>query len=292
LEVIHDEPVPVKLKLWHGFNQVFFLSLFTVTAGIILWLLIKTRNSWLYSWRKLNDKVFILQFSDMFTHGIDRFVDISKKSTGRIQHGYHRYYLLTILVFVSVLLWFQVYITRGWNLETAFSLKPFYISGLSFVIILATLFTLSTGSRIVAIISMGVMGYGISLIYMYYSAVDLAITQILVESLTVVMFVIILQRLPRFARLSARKTRLRDLSVSLIFGAVMTVLALKAIHVEFNHPVSDFFIENSYIRAFGENVVNVILVDFRALDTLGEVTVLTIAALGVYVLLRTKTSDS
>jgi multicomponent Na+:H+ antiporter subunit A len=138
---------------------------------------------------------------------------------------------------------------------------------------------------------MGVVGYGISLIYMYYSAIDLAITQILVESLTVVMFVIILQRLPRFAQLSSRNTKIRDLFISLAFGAVMTVLALKAIHVEFNHPVSDYFTKNSYTRAFGENVVNVILVDFRALDTLGEVTVLTIAALGVYVLLKTKKSD-
>jgi multicomponent Na+:H+ antiporter subunit A len=70
----------------------------------------------------------------------------------------------------------------------------------------------------------------------------------------------------------------------------MTVLALKAVNVNLNPSISDFFIANSYDRAFGENVVNVILVDFRALDTLGEVTVLTIAALGVYLLLKTKKS--
>ena len=68
----------------------------------------------------------------------------------------------------------------------------------------------------------------------------------------------------------------------------MTFIALKAIHVSFNHPISDFFITNSYDKAYGKNIVNVILVDFRALDTFGEVMVLTIAALGVAVLLKSK----
>jgi multicomponent Na+:H+ antiporter subunit A len=143
-------------------------------------------------------------------------------------------------------------------------------------------------SRIVTIISMGVAGYGISLIFMYYSAIDLAITQIIVETLTVVMFMAILQRLPRFAVLSSRRTRLRDFVIALSFGAVMTILAIKAVNVNLNPTISRFFVENSYSKAFGENVVNVILVDFRALDTLGEVTVLTIAATGVFLLLKTK----
>jgi len=102
------------------------------------------------------------------------------------------------------------------------------------------------------------------------------------------MFVLVLQRLPRFARLSSRLTRIRDLAVALVFGSVMTVVALKAIRVEFGAPISEFFLARSYYEAFGKNVVNVILVDFRALDTLGEVVVLTVAALGVSLLLQTK----
>ena len=135
---------------------------------------------------------------------------------------------------------------------------------------------------------MGVAGYGIALIFMYYSAIDLAITQIIVETLIVVMFVLILQRLPLFANLSGKKSKLRDLAIALSFGTAMTVLTLKSINVEFNHPISDYMIENSYLKAFGKNVVNVILVDFRALDTLGEVVVLVVAALGVTVLLKKK----
>jgi multicomponent Na+:H+ antiporter subunit A len=103
------------------------------------------------------------------------------------------------------------------------------------------------------------------------------------------MFVLVLQKLPKFAQLSKRRSKIRDGIIALSFGSVMTVLALKAIHVEFNHPISDYFVENSYIKAYGKNIVNVILVDFRALDTLGEVVVLAVAAMGVYVLLNKKT---
>jgi multicomponent Na+:H+ antiporter subunit A len=139
------------------------------------------------------------------------------------------------------------------------------------------------------IIAMGVVGYGISLIYLYYSAIDLAITQIIVETLILVMFVLVLQKLPKFTRLSKMSSKIRDAIIALLFGGVMTVLALKAIHVDLNHPISDYFVDKSYLKAYGKNVVNVILVDFRALDTLGEVTVLVIAALGVFTLLTTKT---
>ena len=205
-----------------------------------------------------------------------------------MQHGYHRYYILTIIVFTTVMLWFQVYITKGWEFDTSFSLKPFYITGLVAMIAVSALYSVFSKSRLFTIIAMGVSGYGISLIYFYYSAVDLAITQIIVETLTVVMFVLVLQKLPRFAKLSRRRSKVRDAIIALSFGSVMTVLALKAIHVDFNHPISDFFVENSYLKAYGKNVVNVILVDFRALDTLGEVTVLAIAALGVFILIKKK----
>ena len=187
------------------------------------------------------------------------------------------------------LIWIQVYYTGEGITGTGFTIQPFYITGLVVVIILATLYSTLSRSRLATIIALGVTGYGISLIFLYYSAIDLAITQILAETLIVAMFVLVLQRLPRFARLSSRLTRIRDLGIALVFGSVMTVVALRAIRVEISPPISDFYIRNSYPEAFGKNVVNVILVDFRALDTLGEVTVLTVAALGVSFLLGLRT---
>jgi multicomponent Na+:H+ antiporter subunit A len=205
-----------------------------------------------------------------------------------IQHGYHRYYILTVFTIAAGLIWFQVIYTWGWESEATFSFRPVNMSVLIMVMIVATLFSTISKSRVATIVAMGVIGYGISLVYLYYSAVDLAITQILVETLVVVMFVLVLQKLPRFARLSSRKTKIRDLVIALSFGSVMTIMAIKAIQVEFNHPISDYFIEKSYLEAFGKNVVNVILVDFRALDTMGEVIVLVIAAVGAAMLFDSK----
>ncbi|MGD2035097.1 MAG: proton-conducting transporter membrane subunit, partial [Bacteroidales bacterium] len=288
LSIVRAEEIDIKLKMWHGFNKDFLLSVFTVIIGLLLFFILHKKSSLLVLWRNLNAKIFTIHFSDIFLAGLEMFINVSGKYTRIIQHGYHRYYILTIILFTSAMLWFQVYVTKGWELNTSFSLRPFYISGLIAIILLSTLFSAFSKSRLFTIIAMGVAGYGISLIYLYYSAVDLAITQIIVETLTVVMFVLVLQKLPKFAKLSNNRSKIRDAIIALSFGGVMTVLALKAIHVDLNHPISDYFVDNSYLKAYGKNVVNVILVDFRALDTLGEVTVLAIAALGVYTLINTK----
>jgi multicomponent Na+:H+ antiporter subunit A len=285
ITAVSMENVEVKLKLWHGFNQIFYLSLFTIFAGIGLYLLMLKRKNLLTAWRNINSIIFYVKFEKVFTWVIEKFVVVATMKTKAVQHGYHRYYILTIFVFTSILLWVQLLYTPSMVFNMQFTLKPFYISGLAVVIILVSIASAVLSSRIVTIIAMGVAGYGIALIFLYYSAIDLAITQILVETLTVVMFMAILQRLPQFAVLSPKRTRFRDLFIALGFGSVMTILSLKAVNINLNRPISDFFLENSYTRAFGENVVNVILVDFRALDTMGEVTVLTLAAVGVYLLL-------
>jgi multicomponent Na+:H+ antiporter subunit A len=277
--------VEVKLKLWHGFNQVFFLSLFTIIAGVALFIAMLKRKKLLEVWRKINSIVFSVQFEQVFAWVLEKFVVVATAKTNIVQHGYHRYYLLTIFMFTTILLWLQVFVTRSFTFTAPVTFQPFYITGLAVVIVLVAIASAISRSRIVTIVAMGVAGYGIALIFLYYSAIDLAITQILVETLTVVMFMAILQRLPKFAVLSSKRTRIRDLIIALTFGGVMTILAFKAVNVTLSRPISDFYINNSYTRAFGENVVNVILVDFRALDTMGEVTVLTLAAVGVYLLL-------
>lgn len=286
LSSIQEEAIDVKLKLWHGFNDVFLLSMLTVVLGMVIFIIALKKKQFLIKWRNINNRIFFIKFTDIFSQSLRGFLIFSERNTKRLQHGYHRFYILTVILFTSVLLWFQVYVTRSWVLDSQFSLTPLYISGLVVIIAFSALFAAIARSRIATIISMGVTGYGISLIYLYYSAVDLAITQILVETLIVVMFVLVLQRLPHFATMSSKLTRVRDLIIALIFGSVMTVMALKSLHVEFSNSISDMMLENSFVKGYGKNVVNVILVDFRALDTLGEVTVLIIAAMGVFILLK------
>jgi multicomponent Na+:H+ antiporter subunit A len=111
-------------------------------------------------------------------------------------------------------------------------------------------------------------------------------TQFLVETLTVILFVLVFYHLPRFSSLSSELARTRDVIVALIAGGLMTGLVLVTSNVQFHPTISDYFAEHSLAQAHGRNIVNVILVDFRGLDTLGEITVLSVAGIGVYALLK------
>jgi multicomponent Na+:H+ antiporter subunit A len=141
-------------------------------------------------------------------------------------------------------------------------------------------------SRLATIALLGSIGFSIALLFLLYSAPDLAMVQFAIETLTVILFVLVIYRLPKFAQLSSRRTKTIDSLVSVLGGLMMTLLML----ITSAHPgpslLAPFFLENSMSQAYGRNVVNVILVDFRGLDTLGEITVLAIAAIGVSALLR------
>jgi Multisubunit Na+/H+ antiporter, MnhB subunit len=154
------------------------------------------------------------------------------------------------------------------------------------LILAAALMAVLTSSRLAAAAALSIIGYGVAIIYMLFSAPDLAMTQFAVDTLTVILFVLVVYRLPRFAPLSGRRARVRDALLALLAGALMTALVLTATAVPRPSHLASYFAENSWTRAHGRNVVNVILVDFRALDTLGEITVLSVAAIGVYALLR------
>jgi multicomponent Na+:H+ antiporter subunit A len=133
------------------------------------------------------------------------------------------------------------------------------------------------------------VGYSISLLFIIYGAIDLAITMMLAETLVLVLFMAIVYHLPKFTNFSSGASRLRDAIIALLVGGVMTGLVLKSVQLDLSPKISDFYNENALALAYGKNVVNVILVDFRALDTLGEITVLAIAAIGVAALLKLKT---
>jgi multicomponent Na+:H+ antiporter subunit A len=111
-------------------------------------------------------------------------------------------------------------------------------------------------------------------------------TQILVETLTVILFVLVFYHLPRFSRLSSLATRARDGVIALTTGGLITLLVLAVTAEPTDTTIAQYFAQQSLPLAHGRNIVNVILVDFRGFDTLGEITVLSVAAIGVYALLK------
>ena len=274
------EPTDVRLALWHGLNPAFLLSVATVAIGVGLF---ATRNTLRSGLSRLAWPWGPSFLYDRMLDGLDA---LSRGQTRLLQSGYLRYYLITLVMVATGLVGFTLFTRDGWNFPGGVTDIRFYEVALGVLVLGAAFVATIVQSRLAAVASLGVVGYGVSLIYILYGAPDLAMTQFLIESLTVILFVLAFYHLPQFTQLSSRGSRIRDILIALLAGGLMSALVLSATGVLFYPSISDYFVRNALPLGHGRNIVNVILVDFRAFDTMGEITVLGIAAIGVYVLLK------
>lgn len=278
------------LKLWHGFNTVLGLSALTMGVGILMYFVLKPSHSLERGIEKL-EAISPKSIVFFLTHG---FEDFSKGWTNFFQNGYLRNYVATIICFLVAALAFIIFSNFDLSLDmSSFSELTIYEIAIVIMMIGAVIFTVFTNSRLAAVASMGVVGFAFCLIFLFYSAPDLAMTQFSVDTLTVILFVLVLYNLPKYLPLSKNILRLEHGVLSLAFGSLITILVLKVLQEHQNTEVSSFYADNSYLLAKGKNVVNVILVDYRGIDTLVEICVLIVAALGVFSLLklRLRTKD-
>ena len=162
------------------------------------------------------------------------------------------------------------------------------IALLVLLMVVASVMAISSDRYFLILGALGTVGFGTALLFAYYGAPDLAITQLMAEALTVVLFMFVIYGLPRIRRYKGRITTGRDALLSVAFGFIVFLLVWLAVDLQFASPVSDTLAAMSYPEAKGRNVVNVILVDFRALDTFGEITVIAAAALGIAALMRSR----
>ena len=205
--------------------------------------------------------------------------------TKRLQTGLLRDYIRVIILF-AVSLVLVTFWRSGITFEIVDPLWQPQIILLASLMAVAAIAAIFSKSRLGSVLCLGIVGYGVAILFSFYSAPDLAMTQLVIETLTVILIALAFYHLPHKQRPSKIKTRYIDGFISALFGGVMTLLVMASINVDHLTPVSDFFLKNSYSEAHGRNIVNVILVDFRALDTLGEITVLLVAALGGFALLK------
>lgn len=273
----------IALKLWHGFNLVLGLSVLTLVTG---YLVFRYQQIILPVIDRINIKYFTREFTHLFFSMIDSFLIFTKLKTKTLQHGYHRFYLMTLFVIASVLVWGMIWRADPVILELNFAEMPLDLIAVVILIIAAALSAVLSDSRVEALISMGVIGFGITIIFIVYSGVDLAITMIMVETLMVILAMAVLYHLPKYKKFSSTGARMRDGLVATLVGTFFMVLVMQAGTSSLEIPISEYFKDTSYSLAHGRNIVNVILVDFRGLDTLGEITVLSIAALGIYEMIK------
>jgi multicomponent Na+:H+ antiporter subunit A len=271
------------LKLWHGFNTVLWLSIATIVVGTALYFTLKPSQKLVASAERVE---FISPKS--LTAGAWTYFNKSASLWTRIfQNGYLRNYIAIIVLFLIALTGYSLYNTARFDLDRS-TLTEITVYGIAVVILMfsSVFLVVFTKSRLTAVASMGVMGLSICLLFVFYSAPDLAMTQFSIDTLTVILFVLVLYRLPRYLKLSDYRNRIKDGVISLAFGAIITVLILEVLASPVDKTISKYYAENAYVLAKGKNVVNVILVDFRGTDTFMEISVLAIAAIGVFALLK------
>lgn len=278
------DPSLAKLTLWHGFTLVLALSALTLVLGFVAY--------WQrHNFRKLAASVATSEMitpSVIYQTTLDGTLKWARIITDWIQNGRLRTYVRVTLAAGALLVLYAICLSHG-KYDTVTRI-PAGIFDTAVIVIMgaSAIAAVLAQSRLAAILCLGGVGYSVALLFVAFGAPDLAITQLLVETLTVVMFSFVILKIPQIRMIASGRQRRGDAVVSILFGLAMTLVVWKALHVQVAETISPGLVARSAAEAFGRNVVNVILVDFRALDTLGEILVLAIAGLGVTALLARK----
>ncbi|GJQ63001.1 MAG: Na(+)/H(+) antiporter subunit A [Melioribacteraceae bacterium] len=270
------------IKLWHGFNLVFLLSVVTLVVAYLLYRF-RTKFTNISIASGVGD---FIKPSMLYDKSLSMMISLARGQTRLLQNGYMRYYIVLIVSTALGLTGYVLFTSVDMSvIDISFDIT-FSEVVILLVMIAASITAIKAKRRLSAIASLGVVGYGVAIIFIMYGAPDLALTQFSIETLTVILFVLAIYRLPKYLPFSNTTLRFRDFIIAAASGVMMTMIVLLVTSEEMVSQLKSFFAENSLPLAKGKNVVNVILVDFRALDTMGEITVLAIAAIGVYALIK------
>jgi multicomponent Na+:H+ antiporter subunit A len=278
------DPTLAKLTLWHGFTPVLALSAATLLAGVGIFAI---RGKLTFA-NRLMERIERYTPTALYQSGLDGLLKAAAYLTGWIQRGQLRVYVRITLIAAAGLILYAMALSIGKFSMTSRVPLGFFETMVVVLMSVSAVAAVRASSRLAAILCLGGVGYSVAFLFVAYGAPDLAITQLLVETLTVVLFSFVILRLPQIRDISRRSTRRWDALVATMAGLAMTWVVWKSVHVQVHEPISPGLVERSATEAFGRNVVNVILVDFRALDTLGEILVLCLACLGVTALLFRK----
>lgn len=279
---------PEHLGLWHGLNLPLLLSACILLLGVLVFFPARQLARTLPppSERFSGSHAYWLA-----THWLDT---IAVKFTSLTQRGSLPFYLAVILTVVVVTLGGTVLSVQQWPDEIALVSSPVDIP-IAIVMIVAALFAMRARTRFQGGLLVGVTGYGMATIFALHGAPDLALTQLLVETVTLIAFVLVIRRLPaHMAERPKRTTRFFRLALGLGVGLVLGAVAVVSLGARVADPISLAFPELAVNGGHGYNVVNVTLVDIRAWDTMGELSVVLAAATGVasLVFLNTRVDQS
>ena len=284
VQAIVGKPVKLHLALFHGINTPLMLSGLTLALGLLV-----------FYFRKISTALVrgiesVLPFTgDQAYDGVMKLIyKFSHWQTDVLQHGSLSRYLATIFATIAISVGYTLISKGGIVGVDAWPQLYFYEWTVIGLILGGIVVTLLAYSRLMAICAMGVIGSCVGLIYLMYGAPDVALTQLTVEILVVVLVTVALLKLPGHATVgeaSGVEKMVRGV-IAISVGSLVTVLLLGVNSAPLDMRITDYYSAYSYALAHGRNIVNVVLVDFRGFDTMGEITVLSVAGLTAYQMIK------
>ncbi|CAI6307696.1 Na(+)/H(+) antiporter subunit A [Bacillus subtilis] len=281
------EKFHVHISQWHGVTTELLMTAGIVVIGTIGYL---SLNQWKGIYKLFPSKLTLNRLYDKLLTLMEKG---SYRVTKQYMTGFLRDYLLYIFAGFIILIGGAFAIKGGFSFKTEGMAKiGVYEIILTLVMISATVATVFARSRLTAIIALGVVGYTLALFFVIFRAPDLALTQLVIETISVALFLLCFYHLPKLRlKTKTRTFRMTNFIISLGVGIIVTLLGIASSSQRTKDSIASFFVKHSHDLGGGDNVVNVILVDFRGFDTMFEITVLTIAALGIYSMIKTKVKE-
>ncbi|WP_295044752.1 hydrogen gas-evolving membrane-bound hydrogenase subunit E [uncultured Paracoccus sp.] len=269
------------LHLWAGFNAALVLSVLTFTIGVMVYAM---RDRFAAMVDPVMGRLPSLDAG--WDRLLDGFRDLAAWQTRMIQTGRLTGYMLVVFAVVALAL--GATILHGRPIIAPELPRSAFLWLTAIFTAAGAVLALNTRSRIAAIAGLGTVGIGVAVIFIYAGAPDVATTQLMVETLSAVMFAIAALRLPGLTERRSRSRQVVHGVLATAVGLCVAVVILSVTASPLDRTITRYFEENSYALAHGLNIVNVVLVDFRAFDTFGELIVVLLASFGAYAVLRRK----
>ncbi len=223
---------------------------------------------------------------DQFIAGI---VNFATAATRMSQNGRLDSYMTTVFVSLALALFAAIFAAGEWPSMPEMPSMRFYEWGILAIALTGLAAVLWANNRLTAIVCLGIQGFAVAVIFMLFGAPDLSFTQFMVETLSVVILALVMTRLTLHkSDHRAVSQRLKDGFIAIAVGAAIAMMLLAVVQTPFDASLSDFFAQYSRTIAHGRNIVNVIIVDFRGLDTLGEIAVVMVTGLAILSLIRVR----
>ncbi|NTF06786.1 putative monovalent cation/H+ antiporter subunit A [Agrobacterium rubi] len=281
---IAGETRAVEMSLIPHIGIPLALSLFTIALGVIVFTKLSAA-------RHLMNRALVAAGPGpdrAFDATISGLVKLSFHVTRMIQPGRLEFYVTVTFAIIALVLLVPLFAYGELPAVPAWP-ADIQLHELTFIMIavIGLIAVLTAASRLTAIVALGIQGFAVAVLFLLFGAPDLSFTQFMVETLSVVIFTLVMTRL----RLSppdhrSLRQKLLDGTIALACGTGFALMLMKATERPFNTSLTEFFSTYSKLIAHGNNVVNVIIVDFRGTDTLGEIAVVMITGLAILALIR------